>query len=115
MFSPRGEAPTDDDAICARFNLHVTSDPAARQSPTIKERPDLQVVARSGSAIGGGAGDVVVPRCLQIIFLFRSGFNPVNSIYYFMIVAFLGNYRLTFGLVLLTDMTYEFDFRSTRL
>ena len=32
-----------------------------------------------------------------------------------MIVAFLGNYRLTFGLVLLTDMTYEFDFRSTRL
>ena len=90
MFSPRGEVPTDDDAICARFNLHVTSDPAARQSPTIKERPDLQVVARSGSAIGGGAGDVVVPRCLQIIFLFRSGFNPVNSIYYFMIVAFLG-------------------------
>ena len=31
-----------------------------------------------------------------------------------MIVAFLGIYRLTFGLVLLTDMTYEFDVRNTR-
>ena len=45
----------------------------------------------------------------------RFFFNHPLVIYYFMIVAFLGNYRLTFGLVLLTDMTYESDFRSTRL